>query len=502
MFDRIIFFILNANSSETESCQPRILGRNIRLTVANAYTRFLHSVRNDTHLSVMANRTILFIFIIITFLFAYACKQKPAITFSEHIAPIIYKNCTTCHRPGSAGYFSLISFNDVAKRAKMIASVTASRQMPPWPADNTYTHFIDEKVLSEHEISLIRQWTEAGAPLGDTTKLPSTPVYVEGSMLGKPDLIVKMPEAFKIKGGNTDNFMLMKIPFELPNDTFVRAIEFVPGNHKLVHHVNGHLLRYEFNKKKNIHEGEKIVDTQQYSVKESYDKLNLANDDGTYPLLKQSFVNYLPGVLPVRYPNGIGGFSLSRKNAIFLKDIHYGPSPVDTSDQSYFNIFFDRQAPKRPTLELQLGTLGVSEIIPPLVIPANEVKTFYTRTIASMDMSILTINPHMHLLGTTFWAYAITLHGDTIPLIRIKKWDFRWQYFYTFKKMVKIPRGSVITAVGVYDNTNKNPNNPFDPPQQIKERAGSMRTTDEMFQFIITYVPYQTGDENVNLGEH
>lgn len=436
------------------------------------------------------------------FIFLCSCQQKDPVTFSEHIAPIIYKNCTTCHRPGSAGSFSLITYKDVAKRAKMIGKVTASGLMPPWPADNTYTHFIDEKVLTQAEISQIQQWAEAGAPLGDTTLLQKVPEYFDGSMLGKPDLVVKMPVAFNIKGDNKDNFMLMKIPFELPNDTFVRAIEFVPGNRKLVHHVNGHLLRYEYDKKKNINDGEKIVDTQTNSVKESYDKLRLANDDGTYPILKQSFVNYLPGVMPVMYPDGIGGFALSRKNAIFLKDIHYGPSPIDTSDQSWFNIFFDKEPPKRPTLELQLGTLGVSEIVPPLAIPPNEIKTFYTRTVAPMDMSILTINPHMHLLGKTFWAYALTPKGDTIPLIRIKKWDFRWQYFYTFKKMVKIPRGSVITAFGVYDNTSNNPNNPFNPPQLVQERSGSMRTTDEMFQFIITYLPYRTGDENVNLGEN
>jgi hypothetical protein len=116
-----------------------------------------------------------------------------------------------------------------------------------------------------------------------------------------------------------------------------------------------------------------------------------------------------------------------------------------------------------------------------------------------MDMSILTINPHMHLLGKKFWAYALTPQGDTIPLIRIPKWDFRWQYFYTFKKIVKVPKGSIIRAVGVYDNTARNSKNPFNPPQTVQERNGSMRTTDEMFQFIITYLRYQAGDENIPL---
>ncbi len=436
---------------------------------------------------------------LVTALLVISCKHKPPVTFVKDIAPLLYKNCSTCHRPGSAGPFPLLCYRDAAKRAKMLALVTFTHEMPPWPADTAYTRFAGEKVLTAGEVELIRQWAEAGAPLGDSAAQPPMPVFNYGSDLGKPDLVVRMPEAFQIKGDNSDHFMFMKIPFEIPRDTFVRAIEFVPGNRALVHHVNGHLIRYPFDKKKDVNDGEKIVDSQVFSVKELYDKLKIANDDGSYPLLKPSFVNYLPGVLPTMYPDGIGGFSLSRKNAIFLKDIHYGPSPVDTSDQSYFNIFYAKEAPKRPTLEMQLGTLGLSPVVPPLVIPPNEVKTFSTRIHAPMDMSILTINPHMHLLGKSFWAFAVTPAGDTIPLIRIKSWDFRWQYFYTYKKMVKIPKGSELVAIGVFDNTANNPRNPFNPPQTVQERNGSMRTTDEMFQFIITYLPYKEGDEKINL---
>ena len=114
-------------------------------------------------------------------------------------------------------------------------------------------------------------------------------------------------------------------------------------------------------------------------------------------------------------------------------------------------------------------------------------------------MSILTIIPHMHLLGKSYLAFAIKPDGDTIPLIRIKKWDFRWQYFYTFTKPVIIPQGSIIYAYGTFDNTKNNPFNPFTPPQQVSDRSGSMKTTDEMFQFIITYLPYKAGDENIDL---
>ena len=192
-------------------------------------------------------------------------------------------------------------------------------------------------------------------------------------------------------------------------------------------------------------------------------------------------------------------FSAAFKGAVFLKDIHYGPQPVDHYDNSYFNVFFSKTPPKRRALELQLGTLGNSRIEPPLVIPPDTIMTFSTHATIPIDISILTINPHMHLLGKSFLAYALTPEEDTIHLIRINKWYFRWQYFYTFKRMVKIPTGSVIYAFGTYDNTRNNPNNPFNPTRIVAERDGSMRTTDEMFQFIITYLPYKIGDENIPL---
>ena len=294
--------------------------------------------------------------------------------------------------------------------------------------------------------------------------------------------------------------MVIKIPYEIPQDRFVRAIEFVPGNRKLLHHMNGHIVQYE-DKKKNPFEGPDVVDRESLrTLEESYNAIHLLNDDGSYPQLTSSVANYLPGgVSAAGYPAGIGGWKLNRRGAFLMRDIHYGPSPVDGEDQSYFNVFFTDDPPVRPTEEMQLGTLGISEIIPPLVIPPNIVKTFTTKTVVQEDISLLTINPHMHLLGKSFEAFAATPDGRTIPLIRIPRWNFHWQYFYTFPKMLKIPRGSTIAAIGVYDNTANNPHNPFSPPREVIGTNGSMRATDEMFQLIMKYVPYQPGDENISL---
>ena len=184
-----------------------------------------------------------------------------------------------------------------------------------------------------------------------------------------------------------------------------------------------------------------------------------------------------------------------------MRDVHYGPTPVEAEDRSYFNVYFSDKAPVRPTQEMQMGTLGISEIVPPLIIPPNEIKTFTTKTVVDRDISLLTVNPHMHLLGKSFEAFAETPDGQKIPLVKIPKWNFRWQYFYTFPRLVKVPKGSTLMVIGTYDNTAGNPNNPFSPPREIIGTNGSMQVTDEMFQLIVTYVPYQAGDENVELSQ-
>src|SRR5213593_3664272 len=103
--------------------------------------------------------------------FITGCNRTP--TFSQDIAPVIFKNCAPCHRPGEAGPFPLLTYRDVAKKAKTIVAVTQARYMPPWPADPAYSHFIGERVLKDEEIQMIKTWEANGAPEGDPAKLPS-----------------------------------------------------------------------------------------------------------------------------------------------------------------------------------------------------------------------------------------------------------------------------------------------------------------------------------------
>src|SRR3989442_5413665 len=125
-------------------------------------------------------------------------RVKPNPTFSEDVAPIVFKNCSPCHRPGEAGPFPLLTFEDVVKKAKTIAAVTQARYMPTWPADPSYSHFTGERVLKDAEIETIKRWVANGSPAGESARLPPQPVFPRSSVFGKPDLMVKMREVLEI----------------------------------------------------------------------------------------------------------------------------------------------------------------------------------------------------------------------------------------------------------------------------------------------------------------
>jgi len=423
-------------------------------------------------------------------------------TFVDDVAPIIFNKCSSCHYKEGPAPFAMLKYKDVAKRAKMISHVTQSGYMPPWPADTEYSHFIGEKTLSSYEKSVLHDWYMQGSQAGDTAGFVNytikNPIQ---SKLGKPDLVVQMEEAFFIPGDNKDRFMAAKLPFTLAQDTNIRLVEFVADHKQLVHHINAHLITYNSFKENHL-TAVPFVDTELHTDSSAFYALNVPYSSGEFPTLNPSIANYLPGVETYVYPKGIGGARAKKQSAILVKDFHYGPSPIDDWDHSYFNIYFDKEPPKRPLKELILGTQGVSAVVPPLVIAPNVVKSFTTSYTLAEDISVLTLNPHMHLIGKQFTAFAVHPKGDTIPLIRINDWNFRWQYFYTFPQVVHLPKGTQIKVSAVYDNTLNNMDNPFNPPQFITGKNGSMKTSDEMLQLIIMYLPYQKDDEFIKLDHH
>src|SRR5262245_10263958 len=163
--------------------------------------------------------------------------EKAAPTFNKEVAPILFQNCAACHRPGEGAPFSLLTYEDAKKRGKLLARVTQSRQMPPWKADKGDVAFRNERRLTDEQIEVLNNWVEAGMPEGVAKDLPPKPVFADDWPLGKPDLVVKMPKAYKVPAEGRDVYRNFAVSLGLTEDRYVRAIDFRPSARAVVHHT-------------------------------------------------------------------------------------------------------------------------------------------------------------------------------------------------------------------------------------------------------------------------
>ncbi|MBK6522012.1 MAG: hypothetical protein IPG08_06610 [Sphingobacteriaceae bacterium] len=213
------------------------------------------------------------------------------------------------------------------------------------------------------------------ASRGDSTKEIAAPVFENISFFGKPDLVIKAQKAVEIKGNGTDAFLILKFPYEIDKDTIADIIEFVPHQRKLVHHVNGHLISYDENRQFNYTSGENIHSDTKAQLLDVYKNMHIPYTDKlqpNFPTLTPNTVYYLPGYIPPAYPSEIGGYRLKKNGAFLLNNIHYGPSNKDLLDLSYINVFFRKDPIKRPIIEKQLGTFGVSKLNRNLLFPPTK----------------------------------------------------------------------------------------------------------------------------------
>ena len=393
------------------------------------------------------------------------------VNFSEHISPLIYNNCTECHRVGQSGPMSFTSYEEVASLGFMIKLVTQTGYMPPWHADPEYVNFLGERFLTDQEKQLISDWVDSGMPQGDPDLEASMPEFPEGSAVGEPDFVLTMEEEYLIEGNNQDDYRVFVFETNFSEDKYLKSIEIIPGNYAAVHHV---LI--------NIDEGAcAAIDA---STPEYGYECESGFCTGEVPQLA---AGYTPGMVPPLWNNDIG--MLLPAGADISIQMHYAPSSIDQYDQSSVNLFFKEQPVLR---EVQVETIIDTE----LLIPANEIYEHYVSFEIEEDISLISILPHMHLIGKSWLVYAEN-NGDTIPIISIPEWDFNWQSFYQPKYMLKLPQGHTLHAYATYDNTSNNFSNPNSPPQDM---FWCDYTTCEMFFLPFAYVPYQEGDENIYLG--
>ncbi|MDF9799432.1 hypothetical protein OKW21_004695 [Catalinimonas alkaloidigena] len=405
-------------------------------------------------------------FFSLLFCLSYASLAQD-LTFNKDIAPIIHTNCTPCHRPREVGPFSLITYEDVAKRSKFIRHVTQTRYMPPWKADPEFQHYQNERLLTQQEIDLIARWIDSGVPEGKKRNKPSSPEFQQNSqMRADPDLVLTMREPFDIPPTATEEFRFFSLPTKLPEDVYLKAIEFRPGNRQYVHHSRVMLDTT------NLIRGIDGLSELDPKVQEFY----------KIPLAEEFLYGWVPGNMPFIYPENTG--KLLKKNSDLILNIHYAPSGNKAQDQSGINLYFTDELVEQ---EVQIMTLRENDITnQPFFLEAESQPTFYMRSAPlAQSIDVISVLPHMHTLGKTFRAFAITPAGDLVPFVKIDDWDFNWQSTYVFEELLNVPAGSVIYAEATYDNTINNPENPNYPPEDV---TYGWNTTDEMMNFIIYYV--------------
>lgn len=408
-----------------------------------------------------------------------AMAQSASVTYSEHIAPIIYSHCTTCHRAGEIAPFPLTSYAEVAAYAQSIQHATSIQYMPPWKADPTYQHYLKENYLSAAQIQQIADWVSAGTPQGDPALEPPLPVFPTGSQIGMPDTVIAFHQAYTHVGNNTDEYRYFAIPTGLTQDRDLIALEVRPGNKSIVHHA----LFWE--------------DTTGQSAAADSAAPGYGwtgNLNSIFSQIDNQLPSYVPGQKTTVLSNGMA-YRLHAGG--YLKaQFHYAPAATDETDSSSFNLFFAHAPATRYVKSHVMVPLPGVLINGPFIIPANQVKEFHGTYTMPEDASMLSTMPHMHKLGTHWYVFAIKPTGDTVPLIKINSWDFNWQGNFDFKNLIHLPQGTVIHALAGYDNTTNNVNNPYSPPRQI---SWGENTSDEMYYLPLQWVSYRSGDENLVL---
>jgi tetratricopeptide (TPR) repeat protein len=391
------------------------------------------------------------------------------VTFSRDIAPILYRSCVLCHRPGESGPFPLLAYTDAKSRARQIAVVTRSRFMPPWLPEEGGLKFADELRLSTDEIARIQAWADQGAPEGDPADLPAKPKFAEGWQLGKPDVIVRAVKPYALPASGSDNYWNFVFRAPVDRTRWLNAIEIRPGDKRLVHHANVLVDRQQNGRRQEIDPGAGFGGMELTIESEVFDP-------------DSHFLFWKPGSIPYVEPDGMA-LRLDKDTDLVL-NTHLQPSGKPETIQPTLGLYFtDKPATLHPIL-LQLENDRM------LDIPAGDKRFVVTDEFTlPVDVDALAIYPHAHYLGKDLRAIAKFPDGRSETLIHIPDWNLNWQAVYRYAQPVRLPKGTAISMNFVYDNSEDNIRNPNDPPRRV---VGGNRAVDEMAHLWLQVLPEPT----------
>jgi Flp pilus assembly protein TadD/mono/diheme cytochrome c family protein len=392
-------------------------------------------------------------------------------TFARDVAPIVFTQCAPCHRDGGAGPFPLTSFEQVRRRARQIVRVTRERVMPPWPPVDGHGRFKGERRLSDRQIATLARWAALGMPPGDERDLPPRPDAGGGWQLGTPDLVITPSEAWTLPAEGDDVFRNFVLPATVSSRRFVRAIEILPGNARIVHHANALPDRSGIGRERDAAEpgaGFAGMDLEIASDRFEPDSHFLFWKPGT-PAAQSSDI---PWVL--------------EPGTDLILNLHLRTSGKPERVRPSLGLHFSAAPPTRFPMLLQLERDGA------LDIPAGETAFSVTDTLTlPVSVQVLAVYPHAHYVAREVRAVARRPDGTTEWLVHIDDWNLDWQAVYELAAPLRLPRGTVIEMRWTYDNSPANARNPNSPPRRVV--AGN-RAADEMSHLWLQVLPDRRED--------
>jgi tetratricopeptide (TPR) repeat protein len=388
------------------------------------------------------------------------------VTFAKDVAPLLFRHCSTCHRPGGASSVSLLTYESARTHALQIAAMTASRRMPPWQPEPGWGAFTGDRRLSPDEIATFQRWVDGGSLEGSRRDRPATPVFSSDWELGTPDLVLTMP-AFTLRAGGPDMFRNFVLPVPVERMRHVRAWEFRPGN-RAVHHATmqvdatGASRRFDADDPSSGYEGLIAPSAR--------------TPDGF-------FLDWAPGHRPNVAVTGTAWPLPAGSDLVMM--LHLRPSGRVEQVQASVALYFADGPPERTPVMVRLTRQDLD-------IPARAtgvaVEDRYTLPV---DVDVHTVQPHAHYLAREMTAVATKPDGTTVRLMRISDWDFNWQDVYHYTDPIRLPAGTVVSMRIVYDNSEGNPRNPNRPPKAV---GYGQQTSDEMGEMWFQVLPVRSGD--------
>lgn len=400
---------------------------------------------------------------------ASSVAQTTPPTFSRDVAPILYKNCASCHRPGEIAPMPLLTYEQTRPWAKSIREKVALGQMPPWHSAEPPGTFSNDRRLSPAEKETLIQWAATGALKGDPKDLPSVPKFTDGWEIGTPDSVFSMAKSYDVPASGTINYQYFTVPTNFTEDKWVQAIEVRPGVRSVVHHILV-FSREPGSQPRPPAFVQVPPPSRGASDTAAADRPPQAQPSGPGTLIATT----APGTNAISFEPGSA--MRIRAGATLLFQIHYTANGKPAEDRSSVGIIFA----KEPRQEIRNSAFVNALLKIPPGAPNYEVDSAIE---FKQDAHITALFPHTHLRGKS-WQYRLVYpDGRSEVVLSVPKYDFNWQTYYVFTHPLAAPKGSRLEAAAFYDNSAANAWNP-DP--KIEVRWGE-QTWQEMQYSGITY---------------